>query len=510
MKRKTFAGLYILLSVSLVASLMLHSGDIHAQTQQKVLQQRKALMVLKPNVTSVTPQKAVITQGGDAVVVEAKGTNLNIINSAQVLRAGTAVAEIEATLDKSLLPTSLKISLKALAAAPVGSDYQLAVFDAGNNKLLDVPTTALAIEVVAPVQNAVLGQKNPVPVTPQQAEKSTTPQEKRMPLLRQEPGFGTGKATAKVEDFLKSVQTARSLAELKAASTRANISQGEIDQVKKAIESSPVLKQKIEQFRKEAEAAAQPAFEQFKRKIAAKVETAKSELIAKQAAIERPRAGYKAQQYGVDCPYDVPVISSIKSTEEGEPIQPGIQFGIFGKGLGTGPGAVDLLIQGRTFPVQIQKWNNCVVWATLNRDDVSGVHADLGAIISLRTNTGRETRQTTRFKPTLVFVSSADDRDLGLYDQCHSTLCFGSSCDTTFWKMFALKNDWCIVSVVFDYSVNESGGPGSGHAELTKSPPLNTPNCSAETHVHAGASGCAAVYFSVHILIEGPKGVPYK
>jgi hypothetical protein len=115
-------------------------------------------------VVSVTPQKAVLTQGGDAVVVQANGTNLSVINSAQVVRAGTAVSEIEVTLDKSLLPTTLKVSLKALAIAPIATDYQLAVLDAGNTKLFDVPTTILAIEVVAPVQKKTIAQKVATPV----------------------------------------------------------------------------------------------------------------------------------------------------------------------------------------------------------------------------------------------------------------------------------------------------------------------------------------------------------
>ena len=151
-------GLFVFLSVTIAASLMLSAADMNAQVQQKVLQQRKALIVLKPSVTSVTPQKAVLTQGGDPVVVQANGANLGVINSAQVLRAGNAVTEIEVTLDKSL-PGTLKVSLKATPTAPIANDYQLAVFDADNKKLLDVPNKVLSIEVVAPVKKAVIAQK---------------------------------------------------------------------------------------------------------------------------------------------------------------------------------------------------------------------------------------------------------------------------------------------------------------------------------------------------------------
>jgi hypothetical protein len=73
MKRGTIAGPYVFRSVSFGIALTLPSGDIVAETQQKVLLQRKALMVVKPSVTSVNPQKAVLTQGGDPVVVQATG-----------------------------------------------------------------------------------------------------------------------------------------------------------------------------------------------------------------------------------------------------------------------------------------------------------------------------------------------------------------------------------------------------------------------------------------------------
>ena len=163
-------ALFVFLSATFAASLLLCSEDSHAQVPQRVLKQKRVLPVLKTSVTSVAPQKAVLTQGGDPVIVEASGGNLGLINSAQVMRAGTAVVGFEVTLDKSQLTATLKVSLKALATAQIASDYQLAVFDAGNKKLLDVPNTVLAIEVQAPAQKAVLAQKTKVATTTQERE----------------------------------------------------------------------------------------------------------------------------------------------------------------------------------------------------------------------------------------------------------------------------------------------------------------------------------------------------
>ena len=152
-------GLFFFLLVSFAASLILFSGDMQVQSRQTVRQRTSTLMVQKPSVSSVTPQKAVLTQGGDPVVVEANGANLGLINSAQVMQASKAVGGFVVTLDKSQIQTTLKVSLKALATAPIASDYQLAVFDADNKKLLDVPNKVLSIEVVAPVKKAVIAQK---------------------------------------------------------------------------------------------------------------------------------------------------------------------------------------------------------------------------------------------------------------------------------------------------------------------------------------------------------------
>jgi hypothetical protein len=127
--------------------------------QQKVLRQEKVLRAMKPSFVSITPQNAKLTRGGNQVSVEASGSNLGTVNTVQVIRAGASVADIETTLDKSQLPSKLKVSLKASGKAAVASDYQLAVFDSDNKKLLDVPTATLAIEVVEPQPKAVIAQK---------------------------------------------------------------------------------------------------------------------------------------------------------------------------------------------------------------------------------------------------------------------------------------------------------------------------------------------------------------
>ncbi|MCJ7483345.1 MAG: IPT/TIG domain-containing protein [Thermodesulfovibrionales bacterium] len=100
-------------------------------------------------VTSASPQKVMLVRGGDAIVVRVNGTNLAMIDSVQVTRAGAEIQGISEALDKSQLPMVLKISLKASVEAKVASDYLLTTFDASHNKLLEIPGAVLAIEVRA-------------------------------------------------------------------------------------------------------------------------------------------------------------------------------------------------------------------------------------------------------------------------------------------------------------------------------------------------------------------------
>jgi len=150
MKKKVFGGLILLLSISFSATSLLQAADMDIQHQQRVFRARTALQVIKTSVSSCTPGKAVLTQGGAPVLVALKGSYLTAVHSARAVLPGNPDPGIAATLDKTQLPAVLKISLQASKSAPVASNYQLAIYDSGNHKLLDLPTHMLAIQVKAP------------------------------------------------------------------------------------------------------------------------------------------------------------------------------------------------------------------------------------------------------------------------------------------------------------------------------------------------------------------------
>jgi hypothetical protein len=155
------------LSVSLLfllaAPLMLYSEDSQVKAQQKVPEDKQEHKIQKPVVISVNPQKIALARSGDTIVVEIRGTNLTMIDSVQVTRAGLEAVGIEEVLDRSQLPTLLKITLKATPQAQLANDYQLTIFDAGKKKILEVPGNLVAIDTV-PLPDR--GLTPPTPATP--------------------------------------------------------------------------------------------------------------------------------------------------------------------------------------------------------------------------------------------------------------------------------------------------------------------------------------------------------
>jgi hypothetical protein len=222
------------------------------------------------------------------------------------------------------------------------------------------------------------------------------------------------------------------------------------------------------------------------------------------------------------CDSDVPVISSIESIEPGQPIRPGPAIIIKGKGLGSGPGGVDVTIQQQMFPAEILEWTNCYVCARLHPDKVVGVRADPAAVLQLTTNTNRMTRQQTSFKPDEGFHTGNDDPVLSAEGKLLPreeavvvgailglgpvTALVGNSDDWTVMD-FRLKNDWRIYRLDFETFKSEGD---DAHAEITSSPPLNTPNCSARTKVHAGTAGASSISWKLNMIIIGPVGTAYK
>lgn len=138
---------------------LLCPADGSAPTQQKAGQKRRAEITLRPVIDSVDPRQIVLNRGGDPVLIKVRGSYLGMIGSVQVTRAGAAAQGIEEALDQSQLPALLNVSLQASVQAEVTSDYLLTVFDANQNKLLDIPGVFLAVENLASARRTGLARE---------------------------------------------------------------------------------------------------------------------------------------------------------------------------------------------------------------------------------------------------------------------------------------------------------------------------------------------------------------
>jgi hypothetical protein len=399
------------------------------------------------------------------------------------------VPGIEAAIDKSVGPAGLKITLRASPQAQSAGDYVLTLYDANKNKILDVPTTVLAIEVQAGGGAAMITPKAPTPGTPQQAAKTTPGQEKPMPVLKQAPGIETGKRTPKVETFLKSIETAQSLEEVRTGFDKVGLSQSEADGLKREIEVSPVLKQKLEGLAKQDEPKAQAKLAQFKREASTKVEALKAQYSTSQQAKMKKAEGALPRVLPGSCP---PSEYLIIDRILGAPIEPGVVFAVEGKGFGAERGSIDLMVGGHTYPAFISEWTACYVHARLS-DEISGLRASNEAMLVVNRADGKVLRLPTSFIPLMETMDIYDHGEVGL----------GGSED---WKLndFNLKNDWFVIDRAF-----HAWAP-HGHAEITYASDLNVPNGSARTNIHGGCLFIGEARWSLHTIVRGPKGLPYR
>ena len=309
------------------------------------------------------------------------------------------------------------------------------------------------------------------------------------------------RVAGKIEKFLKTVQEAKSLDEVKVAHTQAGFTQAELDQLKREVESSPALKQKTDQLFEQAQAAAKPEIERVIREAEVKLTALKSNHAAQLKQKQESRIAEfqrksseplpdrkQSLDPNVRCAAEAPTIDEVMG-----PVEPGVPFRVSGKGLGASPGSVDLMTQGRVYAAFIDSWNSCGIRARL-ANDISGVLASDEAMIVVKTSAGKEVRKGTSFQPTLEFKSnSSEDKSIiGWY--------WGNTQDWVEFDYY-LKNQWYVVNTTCYHCCN-------GHCEITKAPPTNVPNGNALTVVHQGVAAFGVASCHVVQLIAGPKGLP--
>jgi len=318
------------------------------------------------------------------------------------------------------------------------------------------------------------------------------------------------KSENKVDLFLKAVQDATTMNEVRAAFDRAGFTPGELEELKRKVEASPSAKQKTELLAKEEETSSAREIERAERAAKDRLAMISKGVIQKQEREIRNRSARMKQEASaslkartdlasrltadpnVVCAADSPSIDKIYG-----PITPGAEFGIMGKGLGPAPGSIDVIVDGRLFRADVNEWNACHVYAQLP-NDVEGIKAGHATMV-LKTNSGKEASKDTAFEPSLEFRYESSPW------QVINSCFFGAHGDWTFFK-YSLVNGWHVVDVRVTQYLNGTGG----HAETTSEPEKNVNNVRATTQLHAGAVGVTTLHCNVTIYFAGPKGVPHK
>jgi hypothetical protein len=316
--------------------------------------------------------------------------------------------------------------------------------------------------------------------------------------------------TAKVQDFLKFILAAKSFSEVGTAFNNAKFSQNELDQLKKAIASSPALTQKIQQLYNQAIALMKSRKDQFKQQALSKLDAIKSKYAflqqQKNVAVQTALQQF-AKTPGSCATKDTPMIISNTT-----PIEPGVLFQVLGEGFGKTRGVISLNLGGNDYLANIEAWGECYVGARI-MSEISGLRATNYAVLVLKTAGGKETSKTTSFQPTLEFTSLLNFDSTSQFQQPANAYLFpgvpvaviGGSHD---WSLndFQLKNDWFVSGRTF-----QSYPSGlDAHAEITYASAENSPNDIARTDVHAGWMGCSYVDWELFTYLSGPKGLSYK
>ena len=190
------------------------------------------------------------------------------------------------------------------------------------------------------------------------------------------------------------------------------------------------------------------------------------------------------------CSATTPSINSVV----GQPIVPGVAFGVVGNGFGSGSGTVKVLIAGTQYPATVISWGNCKVGAYLS-NTMSGLKASNSATLILTTTKTQTSTATVNFAPLLeIRTLTGHDSCDGMFDGCSENRTYHD---------YPLKNDWYVKAQILSEACD-------GHAEFISKPAWNVPNVLAKTVIHMGCSANDVVCWKLWTYIEGPKGLAYK
>ena len=313
--------------------------------------------------------------------------------------------------------------------------------------------------------------------------------------------------TTKVERFLKFMETAKTLTEVKAEVMKAHFTPAELDHLKNDPKDSRRYRQSMDRIIAQTKTSLQPRMAASRQRMEAAVNEARAGQFAPTSG--RPAKGMPGV---IIPPAQCPPPGPFKIIKLDATIYPGRDFEISGTGFGDKQGTVRIVLppELKSFEMPaISSWKDCSVIARL-RADLPKLAAP-NRMLYLTTSDGQRSSRPVMVKRETVYVNLSD-----------GGMCMGpgalwplvdvdpnevTNCDKVSFD-FTLINDYYVYKV--DFEPLPLLGDTSAAMELVSSPPLNAPNCYVRAAVNVRMPPFTAGAWGLSVVLAGPRGLPYK
>lgn len=181
------------------------------------------------------------------------------------------------------------------------------------------------------------------------------------------------------------------------------------------------------------------------------------------------------------------------------PIVPGTNVVIESGSFGPDTGSVRLVIQGQTFSLDVNYWDDEFVIAHAD-DDLSGVRETQGAVVELMTSEVQSASKPAAFVP--IYVSESMRSGAWLI---HST---PRALAARIFDNIVLESDWIVTEWHFESNVSPPWSIMAG-CSIIGSPAVQSGGTALTTRVHVSTGYLTTAGCQLTIEAEGPRGVDH-
>lgn len=312
--------------------------------------------------------------------------------------------------------------------------------------------------------------------------------------------------STKIEQFLKFLETAKSLKEVKAELAKVRFTAAETNELKNNTQQSARYQQNMDRIIAQSKAILQPKMKMAEARMAS---------VAREANAGRPAAaGPGRDVFGPREPATCPPSGPLKIAAMPAELNPGYDFTITGTGFGDRQGTIRVVLPEALKGLEqatISSWKDCYIRARLSADipELDKPQTQL-VLMTSRAGLGDKVSRAVTVKPRPQYITLSDS---GLCIGVAGIFPFGSSggevtaCDKVCFD-FPLINGYYVTKLDFEPMLMSEDADSV--VALESSPPLNTPNVSLRTLVKARMSSCNMGGWNLAIVLAGPKGKPYR